>query len=199
MRKIEQLPEREIKNVKKLALEYRLSLYYVCKILKIDPTEENQEQVCKLMKDLCNDYYDFQEVDYLIYETQMDTEENNKFCYQLASTIWEQLQNAYKSGNKDRINNALMNLNLIDYKFSELEKREKWNSISEDELLIIAKYRIKHCLMIKSLSYSLGLHEKTLYCRFEKLNNKRFARKSEILNDFLIGDYLNNSKKKVKK
>lgn len=193
------MDKKTIRQVKQLALEYRLSLYYVCKILKFNPTEENQEQVCKLMKDLCNDYYEFQEIDYLIYETERETEENNKFFYQLASTIWEQLRNAEKSGDKERIKNNKINLNLTDHKYAELTKKEKWLNVSEDELLIIAKYRIKHCLMIKPICYELGLYEKTLYGRFEKMNNKRFARKSEILNDFFIGDYLNNSKKKVKK
>jgi len=191
--------EETIKQVTQLALEYRLSLYYICQILKINPTDENQEKIKNIMMHKLDCKVLGSELEYLFYETTAEVGNNNRHFYNVAYQIWGNLQLAKKSGDRERIENAYQNLYLTDIVVKKLESRKRNYTFTDDDILWLAKYRIKHCLSVRELASKIGAHYQTLYEKFSKIENKYYARKTEIINDYLKDKFRNANYKSKKK
>jgi len=181
--------------IAKLALECRLSLKNICKILKIKETEENKKFIYeKIIETLGNDNYEKNKYNYLFgYETVVEPQEVSKKSYNNAIVKKIYYDRAELSGDKDKINLALQQLYVTDLAYINLKKKDLSNLDLKDTE-IISRYRLKHNISRESICSELSISPDVLRARELKLPDEVLKYKLLELNK-----YMNDLKLKMRK
>jgi len=200
--------EKKLRFVWKVALEYRLSLTNICKLWNIDATEENLKTMYEALLKTCNDQDEQTAFKWLITETTGESEKDSKVMYLTATTMLAHCNIAIKSEDKKQIDEAFGRLFKTDYAFKTLEKELKFRNISEKDIAVISKYRIKYALSKSQIASEMGINRDTIarnerkYIleneKFQK-ENERLCKKLEQLNDMILSErnqrYVNGRKR----
>lgn len=178
--------EEKLKFIKKLALEYRLSTKNICKLLGQEPTEENQQFIYNLFmnNDEILSYKEKKEFIYLDYETTAERKQNEQASYMVAQMTLLKLQKALLENDKEQFQQIKDKISKIDTDFENLRKREKWVKIKEEEILIIAKYRIKHALSKQEINRRIGIADTNLTKVEKTITSEFWSSKVKKLNEY---------------
>lgn len=181
--------------IAKLALECRLSLKNICKILKIKETEENKKFIYeKIIETLGNNNYEKNKYNYLFgYETVVEPQEVSKKSYNNAIVKKIYYDRAELSGDKDKINLALQQLHVTDLAYINLKKKDLSNLDLKDTE-IISRYRLKHNISREAICSELSISPDVLRVRELKLPDEVLKYKLLELNK-----YMNDLKLKTRK
>lgn len=186
----ENISIEKLKLVKNLALEFRLSLANICRLLRIEPTDENQRIIYdELLRKVCDGPDGIREIEYLMYETENESKSDSTVTYNMALLYFTRYVKALKSGDSEQIKNASLNIIQTDINFANLMKN-KPDKYSDEDCVTIIKYRIKHAFSSKSFSKTVGIDRKTLKILEGRITNERLIRKTASLNDYY--EYLQN-------
>ena len=177
------MKENEIKLMKNLALEYRLSQKNICKLLRIEPTHENLEFIYNEFLSVIpkGDIDKQKEIKYLFYETSLENKKIELISYQTAAVALQRIIKANSLGNSESI---IQILNKTDNDFNSLKRRQKWVSLTKEEILIIAKYRVKHALSKRIMNKLIGINAETLSKNEKNIEGDYWGSKLELLNEY---------------
>lgn len=200
--------EKKLRFAKKVALEYRLSLTNICKLLNTDATEENLKEMYEALLNTCHGQDEQTAFTWLITETTGESEKDSKVMYLTATTMLDHCKKAIKSRDKKQIDEAFGRLFKTDYNFKTLAKKLNSRNISEKDIAIISKYRIKYALSKSQIASEMGIdrdtiarNEKKYILENEKFQkeNERLCKKLEQLNDMILSQrnqrYVNGRKR----
>ena len=182
--------------IAKLALECRLSLKNICKILKIKETEENKKLIYeKIIETLGNDRYKKNKYNYLFsYETVVESQEISKKSYNNAMVKKIYYDRAVLSGDKEKINSALQQLYATDLAYMNLKKKDLSNLDLKDTE-IISRYRLKHNISKEKICSELSISSEALSSRELKLPDEVLKYKLLELNKYMA-DFRPKTRKK---
>jgi len=187
-----------MKNIKfyiKLALEYRLSLDNLCKIMGIDPTTENKKSLYDEI--LKNDHYVNNEVyEYLFnYETINESEQASNEAYSGAVTFIKYYLN-YKNNDPELAKRILNKLDYTDQEYKKVEaKYSKYsNSIDLEDVKVISMYRLKYAVSRAEIADWLGVNVQMLRRREIELDDELLQEKLKKLNEYSEALKLKNVK-----
>lgn len=200
--------EKKLRFVKKVALEYRLSLTNICKLLKIDATEENLKTMYEALLKTCRNQDEQTAFNWLLNETTNEPEKDSNVMYLTATTMLARYAIAIQSGDKKQIDEAFVRLFKTDYNFNTLVEKMNPRNISEEDIAVISKYRIKYALSKSQIASMIGINRETI-ARNEKkyilesekfqLENGRLCSKLDKLNDMILSErnqrYVNGRKR----
>lgn len=175
------MEKEKLKLVSALALEYRLSLKNMCKILGLSTTGEEQNN---LKEEILKMFEDKNAINFLIYETSNESSNASKSAYNLASLVWSNIAIALKSKDSKKIKSASKYLYDIDQKFMKLLEKENWLSLTKEEFLIIAKYRVKYAMKIDDISSILKISRNTIINNEKLITNEKWKKRIEDLSTF---------------
>ena len=183
---MKELNIEKLKFIKKLASEYRLSTKNICKLLGLEPTEENQQYIYNLF--MTNDeilrYEEKKEFIYLNYETTGEEKQSDKISYTTAQLAVLKMQKALLTGDKDLVKQINDKMKKIDKEFADLRRRPKWIDVTPEEILTISKYRVKHALSKNEINRLIGIGDGTL-TKYERLIESEFWKtKIKKLNEY---------------
>ena len=178
--------EQKLKFIKKLALEYRLSIKNICRLLGQEPTEENQQFLYNIFvnEENISSYQEKIEFKYLDYETTNEKIVIENATYMAAQMTLLKLQKALLNNDECELQNIRNNLKRIDIDFSKLKSRKIWTKVTEEEILTIAKYRVKHALSKREINRLLGIGDKTLSKFEERIQSDFWKTKIASLNAY---------------
>ena len=176
----------KLKFIKKLALEYRLSRKNICKLLGQEPTEENQQFIYNLFmnNDEILSYKEKKEFKYLDYETTSEKKSTEKASYMVAQIALLKLQKALLENDEQQIQHIKDNLKKTDTDFLNLRRRKVWARITDEEILTISKYRVKHALSKRDINRLIGIGDRKLTQAERTITNEFWSNKVKILNAY---------------
>ena len=190
--------DKKMKFIKNVALEYRLSLFNICKLLKIEPTKENKKIVYDRMISICDKVNAEQRaINSLISETATENEKEANKSLLVALYYLGQVTIATNSGDAKQINEANIRLFRTDYDFKDLASRINPRNITVEDMKIIARYRIKYALTKTHVASMIRLDKETISHNEKKLlledqvvrsDNERLCNRLEKLNEMILSD-----------
>lgn len=191
--------ENLYKLIFKMALTYRLSLKNICILLGKEENENNQLEIYNMCLYLFGNNLDLRiAYDFLFnYETINEPEKISKRSLTLASLFLSQYKEAAKSGNKEKLRKVYSSLTEIDNKFLKLKDREIQSTVTEEETLIIAKYRLKYCISQKKISEYLDVQRRTLIMKEKNIEDEILSYKLNLLSNYHF-DIVSNDKRNRK-
>lgn len=178
---------RKLKFFSKIALEYRLSLKNLCKLMGLEPTEENK----KIIYDGIISIYSLEEpymvekYNYLFnYETVVERDEVSSKSYRSALIFLTRYVNAKKRNNDQAVKDVLKDLTETDRNFKELIKKELKRNLTVDDTIVISKYRIKYCYSRNYISNTLGINRNYLASTEGKIKDDNLKQKLKLLSEY---------------
>lgn len=185
----------------KMALEYRLSLDNICKILKRPVTDETKMEVYENIKKFMKNYYQLKEVyDYLFfYETVNEPEEISLIAYYKAKNYLLRHNKAIKEGNKEKLIKIKKELTKTDTDFINLRDKGHDDLYTVDDIAIITKYRLKYAISRENFCeyYYKVISLRNLEKREKQLESSILKRKIDLLSDYYLNffnDKMRNNK-----
>lgn len=174
------------KFVAKMALEYRLSLENICKLLKLEPTQENKNKVYEIIMELNKDNYELTEAyKYLFnFETINESAEVSSKSYSKAVWFLMQYNDAKKRGDTDRVDRVINLLNKTNKDLEQLMKKGLPNRLTEEEISIISKYRIKYGISRSEFSNISGINKDRIARHERKIQDPVLRKKVDRLLDY---------------
>ena len=170
------------KFVGKIALEFRLSLKNVCKLLGKEPNEKNKMNIYQIIKEL--NITTYEELNYLFfYETVNEPENISKITYSRAVNYVKRYNKAKKDGNKEEVIKILGELVKTEKDFEEVRKREYGKEYTKEEIDIISRYRIKHVMSRERCCNWFGFGESTIGVKEKQTDDNVLKIKIETLNE----------------
>ncbi|MDO4962516.1 MAG: hypothetical protein Q4E75_00210 [bacterium] len=170
----------------KVALEYRVSLKNLCKLLDIDATEVNQKEIY----DSIFSTLDFETkrknvYQYLFYyETMFESEEASNLAYKNAASFLRDYAFAKRMSDDDTKKEIIDRLTKTDRDFNKIKNKEFDKPLTEEETIIISKYRIKYCIPKSGILNALGIDKDRLRANEKKLTDNVLKEKIEELSNF---------------
>lgn len=168
----------------KMALEYRLSLENLCIILGIEAHKENQEKLYNIFDELFGKNTDLKLLyDFLFNcETIKENEETSLEALNSGYLFFYKYKLANKNRDNSKIEELTNELNLLDSKFNLLKNRDNTKELTNDDYLVIFKYRLKYCLSRAELSKLLSINSTELVRKELELNDEKLRQKLKLLN-----------------
>lgn len=182
------LYKEELRMVLNLALEFRLSLKSICLFFNAEPTDDNQLLFYNEIINNANNLIKTEEFKYLSYETACESDKDSKVSLNLAKLFYKKYLIALNNYRNDKTKKgqyelALSNINYTDTEFKKI-KAKGFQNITEKDVVIIAKYRIKHVISKMEFAKEFNVGRDTI-TRWEKLiTDPRLQEKISILNDY---------------
>lgn len=168
-----------------MALEYRLSLANLCKILGKQPTEAEQLNIYEKIKKVVN-RYTLEKCDYLFFhETANESSRAALVAYTVGSNFIRRYTKAIKDGDEEKVNELKNELHKTDNDFKELKTRLHDDNLTLEDIQIISKYRIRHIYSRESFARDHELSDRTLSRLEKKLESNILKEKIEKLSDFV--------------
>ena len=97
------LYKKELKIITNFALEYRLSLKNICKLMNINPSEANQKFICDEIIRIQSDESYRKEIKYLFYETSLESEHDSSIAYKIGKLYFMKYQKEIQNNTKESI------------------------------------------------------------------------------------------------
>ena len=174
----------------KMALEFRLSLGNICKLLGKEPTDENKMEVYKKIMEVNWDLDVKNSYNYLFhYETINEDNNTAIMARSKAAVFLKKYSEALREQNQEKINLLLKQLIKTEEDFDRIRKNGL--TLNEEEITIISKYRLKHCISKTQMGYILDVDRRVLLTAENKITNPSLRAKlvkiSEFFEDITIG------------
>ena len=183
----------------KMALEFRLSLDNVCKILG----KENNETIkLEIYKNICdsidNNYEILDKFKYLFFcETINERETVSRISYERAANFIKRYNKLTKEGTKEEIITILEELNKTEKDFEKVKNKLGKENLTKEEIDIITRYRIKNVIPRSSFSQYYGINRTSLEKRDKFTTNEILRDKLELLSGYFYD--IRSQKMKSKK
>ena len=184
----------------KLALEYRLSLTNLCRLIGLEETDENKMLIYNSIIETCNRDMDLiREYKYLFnYETLNEKDNASYLAMTKATLFLKKYNKAKQEKNEVAIKDLITALNKTDNDFKALLKRDMQKLFIEDEMVIISKYRLKHALSKSSIGTIMGIKRDRITLGESKIQNSIIKDKLDILQEYNFDVYSDIRKKRRK-
>jgi len=178
----------------KIALEFRVSLDSLCKMLGKEATDDTKMNIYNLIISSSNADVDLKEMfNYLFfYETINEPENISKVAYARAINYVKRYQKAQKEGNDKEI---LKELNKTENDLLEIKNEIGKTPLTEKQVEIIEKYRIKYVISMLAFSNNFGIPRATLDSRQKNITDVVLRTKLDCLADY----YLQKSQDRLRK
>jgi len=183
------MENKELYNyVGKIALEFRLSLDNVCKIMGKEPTEENKMEIYKNIEEVSRRDYDLiKEYKYLFfYETFNESDNVAMIAYVKAANFIGRYNRAKKEGNEELATKTLLELSRTDNEFNQIKSKIGKQALTEKDVEIITRYRIKHAISRIAFCEQYGISRTSFEKRDRNISNSLLKKKLDILSEFLL-------------
>ncbi len=174
----------ELKQIMNIALEFRLSLKNICRFLGVNQNEANQKLFYDEIMKFINDSTLSNEFKFLVYETAVESEQDSKIAYNIAKIFYLKSQKEVLL-NKDR--KSIMNkLFKTDCDYYKLKTKGIKLPMSDQDALIISKYRIKHAIPKEQMAIELEVHRVSIDKWENRVSqsNPRLGNKLSKLNEY---------------
>lgn len=170
----------------RVALTFRLSLKNLCKFLGREETEEEALKLYNEFDSAFGENYSLKRAyDYLFnYETVNEPQKISDRSFKLASMFLLNYKMACQKKDKEDIKRIDAELDKLDTKYKKLKKVTYSSSVSEDEALIVSKYRVKYALSRESVCDELGFSYHSMRLREEKLKDEYWKFKVNSLSQY---------------
>ena len=180
----------------KLALRFRLSLKQLCELLSRPSTNEEQDKLFKEFDDLYGTNFELRRAYIYLFhheaiKDKLSSQGKNKF---LAAIFASKYLKAVKSNDKEEINKLNEKLVEVDEEFNKLKRRSNGQPLSKEELLTVAKYRLKYAYSREDVSHILGINASGYRSAEEHINDINIKNKIQLINDYYMN--INSNKKR---
>lgn len=165
-----------------LALEYRLSLNNLCKLIGLADTEENRLEIYNSIKNTAGgDIELLDRYNYLFFtETLNESVGASKVAYMCALNFLRRYRKA-DDENKREVYNDLFKTEL---KFKEIKHKLGYEKLSVEEIVIISKYRIKYALSRERFCENHNISWRNLIRREKEIDSAILKNKLDMLAEF---------------
>ncbi|MBR6689938.1 MAG: hypothetical protein IKL65_01235 [Bacilli bacterium] len=183
----------------KLALEFRLSLDNICKMLGKENTDDNKMEIYNILKELSdNDDILIRKYNYLFfYETLRESENISKISYEKATNYVKRFNKARKDDNKELAKQLLKELDRTELDLISIRKKFGKENLTEEDINIICRYRIKNVLSRLKFCEHFGINRSTLENREKGLTDTVLIQKLNSIAEYYLD--LENSKLRRRK
>ena len=174
------------KFIAKIALEYRLSLENICKLMKKEPTETNKNMVYELIINSCAQKSKIvHSYKYLLnYETINEKEEVSSKAFKAAQLFIMQYNDARKRNDDAMINFVMRKLTKTDRDFQAIMKKDLSEPLTEEDATIIAKYRVKYCISKETMASILNIGEGKIRLGESKIQDEILKAKANLVSEY---------------
>lgn len=195
------LYKKELKIIINFALEYRLSLKNICKLMNINPSEENQKFIYDEIIRILNGETLRKEFRYLVYETSLESEHDSSIAYKIGKLYFMKYQREIQNNNNESQKKAAYILYMTDIEYKKIRSHDITFPISNQNALILTRYRIKHVISKESFNDELEINRDTISKWESNLSifNPRIGKKIDCLNEFNRDMSIQHFKKRIKK
>lgn len=170
----------------KVALEYRLSLNNLCKLLGKEPNEELKNELYNAILSTVSPYGKlYNAYKYLFnYETFNESEELSKKSIFVCGIFIRKYHKVVKDANEEEVKKLMNLLNELDLKFQNLVNRKSDYKLTKEDYLVISKYRLKYAISRYKISNSLNIKRHTLTEKEKKIEDPILREKLNLLDEF---------------
>ena len=180
-----------------IALEYRLSLSNVCKILGKKPTEELKMELYNLIIESTDSISKKNAYKFLFnYETVTEKEEVSNLTYQNAYNFLNSYCSAAKSKNKEELTKLKNEITKLSKDFETILRRDPKTKLTDQDYLTISKYRLKHAISLTTIASALNMRKDTISSKESNFQDSILKHKLELLNDYHAALYVTGKRYK---
>lgn len=176
------------KFIGKVALEFRVSLDNLCKLIGKEVNEENKKSIYEKIVEHAIGYNPPLQKQYnhlFFYETLNEPSYVSDDSYSNALNYMKRYKKASSSGNKEERHKILNELNKTENDFKDLIKRKKTKTLTQDEIIVITKYRIKTVLSKRKFYEVYGIISRdNLMVREKELESDVLKYKINNINEY---------------
>lgn len=181
--------EEELKFIANLALEFRLSLKNICKLLNVNPSDDNQvlfyNEIIRCLRDVTS----IEEFRYLVYETSGESNQDSIKAYTSAKIYflkYLRTKNRYLKGEVeyDEYKKCLQELKYTDIKFKKIVDSGIKDNVSLENIKVLAKYRIKHAISKDKFANAYEIVRSTVSNWESLISSPVIRRKLNLLNEY---------------
>lgn len=171
-----------------MALEFRLSLRNICKLLGKEPTEENRMAIYQSIIQAKNNDKDItSKFKYLFfYETINEQQNASRISYTKAVNYIKRYNKIAKEGTREQKVEILSELNKTERDLQNLKYKLGNETLNAEEILIVSKYRIKHVMSRHWFSQYFNVSESSLRRAEVKLESNIIKSKLDTLNEYYL-------------
>lgn len=170
----------------RIALEYRLSLNGICELLNMEKTDENRKEIYDTIMSNASTNFNLERMyKYLFnYETLSSNEEASKQALRGAGNFLKAYIFSRRANNEELRNQLIASLSNTEKAFKEVIKKDFKNPLTEEDILAISKYRIKHCISRMGMSDMLDLSRDRLADNEKKISDEIVRYKLQSLSEY---------------
>lgn len=174
--------------IAKMALEFRLSLDNLCKLLGKEINEDIKMDLYKNIESTTPEFYMQEKYRYLFfYETLNEEESISKVAYERALNFLKRYKKALNEG-KEAVNEILSELSKTDKDFQKIKSKPDKTNLSDEEIEIVTRYRVKYSMPRKNFSEYYGFSSRSLEVRDRNVKDEILKKKVQILGEYFT-DY----------
>lgn len=182
--------------IAKMALEFRLSLDNICRLLGKEPTDENKMDIYNKIIELNWELDAKNAYSYLFnYETINEDPNVAVMAYTKAKLFLKKYGEALKANDQEKLISLRKELTRTEEEFNRIKNLDEL-SLGEEEITIISRYRLKHCVSKSKMGYMLNVHRDSLSRAENKITNSTLREKLVKLSEFYEDIAINSRKKK---
>lgn len=179
-----------------LALNYRLSLSNVCRLLGKNTDDKTRMEVYETILSITEDRDARDAYDFLFnYETVNESQKNSSLAFTKAAMFLKKYINAQKTNNKEEINALNGELVKIEKDFNQLffdyKNVKETKTPSSEEITIISRYRLKHRISQMQMSKNLGISREVVSNAEKKITDPLLMEKLQLLSDYFQDSTVN--------
>lgn len=182
----------------KVALEYRLSLNSLCKILGKEPNEELKLEIYNAILATVQPYSCIDDAYKFLfnYETLNESKEVIKYTISNYADFANRYNEAKRNKNSEEMENVNNALKEVDLKLQKLINRKQNYELTTEDYLVVSKYRLKYALSRYKISKILNISRDTLTDREKKIEDPILREKLNLLDEFYKDIGLTGKKRK---
>ena len=175
--------------IAKMALEFRLSLDNICKLLGKEPSDTLKMEIFNNVIATTDDFYMQEKFKYLFfYETTNEKESISRVAYERALNFLKRYNKALKEGTKEDIGKILSELSKTDKEFTQIKLKADKTNLTDEEIEIVTRYRIKYSMPRRNFADFYGFSSRSLESRDKNIKDESLRKKVEILGEY-FSDY----------
>ncbi|MBQ9072145.1 MAG: hypothetical protein IJY25_03200 [Bacilli bacterium] len=174
------------KFIGKMALEFRLSLYNICKLFGRPTTEEFKMYFYEnIRQTTVNDVALEERYKYLFfYETINESSKASLVSYTAAKNFIERYGKARKEGNEEKLRKIKEELYKTDNDMKELERRIYDQKLTPEDIAIISRYRVKYVVSRTAFGEAYNISDRTIETAEKRLSSNILKDKIHMLSDY---------------
>ena len=169
----------------KIALEFRLSLSNICKLSGKEDIEKNRMEIYDILVEASEKNHDLiGKYNYLFFNESLNESENiSKISFEKAVNYIKRYKQAKKENNVDKIKELIRELNKTELDFNSIKEKIGATRLSDEDIEIISRYRIKNMVSRMSFCQAFGIHRTSLEEREKKIKDPVLIKKLNTLGE----------------